>query len=265
MGEWMRMQQRKALPIAIVLGAVALPAAHAGFIDERPAASVPAHASPAPKAAPSAAQPKAAGQAAPLVGEVRGATAPGWAGRAPAMRGQSMSLLDALVDLMPADQPGLRLAVVATDTSAQVHWAPHTTRLQALQQVLREQGLSASIMGHEFHVAPAAVPGAVTVGASGPVPKLPTPPKPTFTLVAGQSLEHQLQDWAKWAGWTVVWNEPHDWLVPGAATFGTNFQQAVEQVVMALAKNGADVRADVYPPNRTIVIHPAGASEGGGA
>lgn len=264
MGDLMRMRRRNSLPIAIVLGAAALPAAHAGFIDERPAASAPMHASPAPKALPSVAQPKAADQAAPLVGVVRGATAPGWASQAPAMRGQSVSLLDALVDLMPADQPGLRLAVVATDTSARVHWSRSGTRLQALQQVLREQGLCASIEGHEFRVAPAPVPGAVTVGAAGVAPKLPTPPKPTFTLVAGQSLEHQLRDWAKWAGWTVVWNEPHDWLVPGAATFGTNFQQAVEQVVMALANNGADVRADVYPPNRTIVVHPAGASEGSG-
>lgn len=265
MGDLMR--RHKSLPIAIVLGAAALPAAHAGFIDERPAAPAPAHASaPAHAPAPSAAKPLAIRQGPMLlVGEVSGATARGWQGPAPAMKGASMSLLDALVDLMPADQPGLRLAVTATDTSAQVHWGPGLTRLQALQQVLMQRGLSASIAAHAFHVAPAPVPGAVTVSASGLAPKLPTPPKPKFTLVAGQSLEHQLQDWAKWAGWTVVWNEQHDWLVPGAATFGTNFQQAVEQVVMALAKNGADVRADVYPPNRTIVIHPAGASEGSGA
>lgn len=89
----------------------------------------------------------------------------------------------------------------------------------------------------------------------------PVPPPEPFVLQAGISLEQQLQGWAKRAQWTVSWNIQQDWVVPGGSSFGPNFEKAISHVVEALAKNGADVRADIYPANHTVVIHQAGALE----
>ncbi|HDR9101283.1 TPA: toxin co-regulated pilus biosynthesis Q family protein [Burkholderia vietnamiensis] len=87
-----------------------------------------------------------------------------------------------------------------------------------------------------------------------------TPDKGTeaFALVAGKSIQSQLQSWAVRAGWTVVWDVQQDWIVPNAATFAGDFVSAAQQVVEALASNGADVRADLYTGNRSMVVHQAG-------
>ncbi|WP_205185724.1 toxin co-regulated pilus biosynthesis Q family protein [Burkholderia sp. LMG 13014] len=79
-----------------------------------------------------------------------------------------------------------------------------------------------------------------------------------FGLVAGKSIQSQLQAWAVRAGWTVVWDVQQDWIVPNAATFTGDFVSAAQQVIEALAANGADVRADLYTGNRSMVVHQAG-------
>ncbi|WP_321959259.1 toxin co-regulated pilus biosynthesis Q family protein [Burkholderia cenocepacia] len=79
-----------------------------------------------------------------------------------------------------------------------------------------------------------------------------------FALVGGQPIQTQLQSWAARAGWTVVWDVQQDWIVPNAATFTGDFASAAQQVIEALAANGADVRADLYTGNRSMVVHQAG-------
>ena len=44
---------------------------------------------------------------------------------------------------------------------------------------------------------------------------------------------------------------------PGALQGSDSFHQAT-QVIQALAANGADIRADVYTENKTVVVHAAG-------
>jgi len=81
----------------------------------------------------------------------------------------------------------------------------------------------------------------------------------TFELQAGLSLEQQLQSWAHDAGWTLTWNLTDDWVVPGNKSYGTDFAQAAQQVIEQAANNGADIRADLYSGNRSLVVHQAGA------
>ncbi|WP_236078616.1 toxin co-regulated pilus biosynthesis Q family protein [Paraburkholderia domus] len=81
----------------------------------------------------------------------------------------------------------------------------------------------------------------------------------TFDLQAGISLEQQLQAWAHDAGWTLTWNLPDDWIVPGNKSYGSDFALATEHVIEQAANNGADIRGDLYPDNRSLVVHQAGA------
>ncbi|WP_186308631.1 toxin co-regulated pilus biosynthesis Q family protein [Paraburkholderia sp. BCC1885] len=85
--------------------------------------------------------------------------------------------------------------------------------------------------------------------------------EPGFALQAGQSLQAQLQSWATDAGWTVVWTSPDDWVVPGGQRYAGPFADAARQVIEALALDGADIRADLYMGNRTLVVHVAGEDE----
>jgi hypothetical protein len=88
-----------------------------------------------------------------------------------------------------------------------------------------------------------------------------TPVGEQFSLQAGQSIQTQLQQWAKRAGWTITWNSPDDWIVPGDRAFGTNFEAATQSVFEQLSKNGADVRADIWVGNHSVVVDQAGASQ----
>ncbi|MCY1200695.1 Toxin co-regulated pilus biosynthesis protein Q [compost metagenome] len=88
---------------------------------------------------------------------------------------------------------------------------------------------------------PAGPNGAPTVGA-------------VFRLVKGEALQQQLQNWANRAGWTVAWNVPDGWIVPGDKDYGSDFESAVKRVVEELANNGADVVGDSWRGNRTVII-----------
>ncbi|MGX6566074.1 toxin co-regulated pilus biosynthesis Q family protein [Cupriavidus necator] len=75
-----------------------------------------------------------------------------------------------------------------------------------------------------------------------------------FRLVKGEPLQQQLQGWAARAGWTVAWNVPDGWIVPGDKAYGNDFEVAVKRVVEELASNGADVVGDSWRGNRTVII-----------
>ena len=82
-----------------------------------------------------------------------------------------------------------------------------------------------------------------------------------FALVAGQSMQSQLTAWGKRVGWVVSWNTPDDWIVPNDGAYGSDFQAAVTQVVDDARGNGADLQADIWQGNRTVVIDKTGAMQ----
>ena len=75
-----------------------------------------------------------------------------------------------------------------------------------------------------------------------------------YRLVKGEPLQQQLQKWAARAGWTVAWNVPDGWIVPGDKDYGSDFEGAVQRVVEELASNGADVVGDSWRGNCTVII-----------
>lgn len=89
----------------------------------------------------------------------------------------------------------------------------------------------------------------------------PISPSRPFDLIAGESVEAQLQEWAKRAGWTVLWKVSDAWVVPGNKTYGADFESAVKRVTEDLAANGADIVGDSWRDNHTIVITQNGAAE----
>lgn len=110
-------------------------------------------------------------------------------------------------------------------------------------------------------VSPLPSPTPPTQVAAAPAAPVVAAAASTFTLVGGQSLETQLQDWAKRAGWSITWNTPDDWVVPHDYAYSGDFQDAVQQVVTQLADDGADVRADIWKGNHSVVVDKAGAHE----
>jgi hypothetical protein len=84
---------------------------------------------------------------------------------------------------------------------------------------------------------------------------------PVFVLNQGDLILTDLQKWARQSGWTVIWQVPEDWQVPNTTTFSGDFQQAVSQVIQALAANGANVHAVFHTANNTVVISGAGGGE----
>ncbi len=105
---------------------------------------------------------------------------------------------------------------------------------------------------------------ASSLASSSPEPSatvLPIAPTRPFDLIAGESVEAQLQEWAKRVGWTVLWNVSDAWVVPGNNSYGTDFESAVKRVTEDLAANGADIVGDSWRDNHTIVITQNGAAE----
>ncbi|MBJ9594178.1 TcpQ domain-containing protein [Burkholderia orbicola] len=108
----------------------------------------------------------------------------------------------------------------------------------------------------ESNVAPAGSlsPSETVIAA----PLADAPATPLHHLVGGVSLESQLREWAKSAGWSLSWNVVSDWIVPNDADYAGDFPEAATKVLEDLAANGADVRGDGYLDNRTFVVHEAG-------
>ncbi|QBY56338.1 toxin co-regulated pilus biosynthesis Q family protein [Cupriavidus oxalaticus] len=95
---------------------------------------------------------------------------------------------------------------------------------------------------------------APTKASTPAVPSVAPAAGVVFRLVKGEALQQQLQNWANRAGWTVAWNVPDGWIVPGDKDYGSDFESAVKRVVEELANNGADVVGDSWRGNRTVII-----------
>lgn len=170
--------------------------------------------------------------------------------------GGPVPLDDAVLRIAPND--GSRnVAIDGLDGNMPVTWTAGT-RLHALRDVIGAAHAYAVISAKGLTIKPLHDATALPVKISKPALK---PVAVDYTLHAGDPIEDQLRGWAKQAGWTLIWDAPQDWVVPGNATFGHDFQAAAKSVLDALSKNGADIRGDLYPTNHTLVVHAAGQHE----
>lgn len=173
--------------------------------------------------------------------------------------GRNLKLAEALKQILPAGWHAFLKEDMAGQAPAGVNWKGGRRWTEVLDVLANDQNLTIDV---DWTKKQLYVGEKITKVI---VKELKSVEKPvevyTFRLNAGESLEIQLQAWGKQAGWHVDWRLSQDWLVPGAAEFGTDFEKAASTVVETLAKNGADIRADTYSGNRTIVIHQAGEAE----
>lgn len=107
-------------------------------------------------------------------------------------------------------------------------------------------------------VMPAAVPE-VTVVSAAPAPESQgAAVTRQWELVAGETVDGQLQAWAKASGWQLNWKLDKSWRVAAPVTLSGDFQSVMEQVITALYAEGHPLRLNVWAANRYAeVIHVA--------
>jgi len=76
-----------------------------------------------------------------------------------------------------------------------------------------------------------------------------------WLLVRGVALHTQLQKWAATAGWHLEWKLSRSWVVPADVRFGGTFDQAVEQVIRALANEGKPVNLVIWEGNHVAEVN----------
>jgi hypothetical protein len=169
--------------------------------------------------------------------------------------GGPMGLSSALFRILPSDLAAANIEIVGLSDSQPVSWQAGSRR-QALMQVAQSAHARVIVTPQNIRLEPASVGSTAVASASagGPLP-IPAPDLSSLSLVAGKPLGEQLREQGKARGWTVIWKLPHDWIVPNRAAFSSDFPKAVQEIVRDLAANGADIGADVYQGNRTVVVH----------
>lgn len=186
---------------------------------------------------------------APLPSATAQSAATGWDTPAPDMPAATVPLTTAVALLTPAGQT-LPALVQAANPAAPVAWKHGDTRMQALQDVLKSQGLYAMGDAQGLRVYSSSAPKAATLKI--------TPAASAWVIHEGQPISSALQAWGRQAKWTVLWQLDQDWKAPHDTTFEGDFESAASNAVRALAANGADIRAVFYPDNKTLAIRPAG-------
>ncbi|HEY4350793.1 MAG TPA: toxin co-regulated pilus biosynthesis Q family protein [Paraburkholderia sp.] len=91
----------------------------------------------------------------------------------------------------------------------------------------------------------------------------PTPPpvQQTWRIEpSDRTVRAALTRWAQEAGWQLVWEAPTDFSVDAAATVHGTFDEALQQVVSALAHSNAPVQAILYQGNKVLRIVAKGAA-----
>lgn len=99
------------------------------------------------------------------------------------------------------------------------------------------------------------------VAQSRPVAKSDGEKAQMWTLKEGHTVGREIQEWAKGAGWKVIWNLGKDWAIPTKTTFSGDFKSAASEVIKTLAANGVLIRAQFYDGNRTMVVTGPGVAE----
>jgi hypothetical protein len=171
-----------------------------------------------------------------------------------------VSLSAALLRIMPQSLAWQNTEIVGVNDAQPVSW-PTGSRRSALLAVAKEANAQILVSKRGIKVEPVrdsrAPKALVTVPKTdvAVAHRAAAQPVASIKLVAGKPLSKQLQAFGAAQGWTVVWKLTQDWVVPAPATFEGSFGSAAQAVIEALAANGADVHADIYPRNKTFVVH----------
>jgi len=200
----------------------------------------------------------------PLVDPVVGATDPAWNHPAPAMPDGPVTLSGAVMRLMPLSMTGSQLEIEAVNDEEKVGWFKGQTRIEALRTILLSRGLHAVISGQRITISPDAAASAEAKPRPAQGPAIVAKPAPVvqhWEIDDGQAISDALKDWAKKAGWSVVWNLHDDWSAPHATDFTGDFVDAAGSAIKALADNGADIRGIFYQTNKTLVVSAGGSHE----
>lgn len=83
---------------------------------------------------------------------------------------------------------------------------------------------------------------------------LPPPPKPVWAAENGTSLRYSVSQWAKRAGWTVVWDAEVDYPIVGTLSYEGDFVEAVAGIFRAHSRSTIPLRVDIYPRQKLIHI-----------
>jgi len=198
--------------------------------------------------------PATSGAAAPVIApRVMGADGAAWQSRIAA--GGPMGLSSALFRILPGDMATANIEIVGLSDSQPVSWQAGSRR-QALMEVAQAAHARAIVSSQNIRLEPDSVGSTAAASASAGAPSpTPAPDLASLSLVPGKPLGEQLREQGRARGWAVVWNLHHDWIVPNKAAFSSDFPKAVQEIVRDLAANGADIGADVYQGNRTVVVH----------
>ncbi|GLC91962.1 hypothetical protein Tamer19_13700 [Cupriavidus sp. TA19] len=151
-----------------------------------------------------------------------------------------------------------RIAVAAASLFSAIILAPatHASQLsnEGWQQLQGPRAGKAAISPTLLAANTPSVVAASPVASAPAVSRVTPTAGAVFRLVKGQALQQQIENWADRAGWTVEWNVPDGWIVPGGKDYGSDFESAVKRVIEELANNGADVVGDSWRGNRTVII-----------
>ncbi len=283
--DWMRVLQSALAPVGLVAtpnwstntilvtlraqsAPVAAPVAATASAPAQTPAMTPAANSEAAVAAttvlPKASPALAAVHAKTFVDPVAGATDPAWDHLAPPMPDHPVTLSEAVMRLMPLSMTGTQLEIEAVNDAEKVGWLKGQTRIEALRTILLSRGLHAVIKNETIKISP--VSSMATTAkprpALGPaIVDKPVAPVAHWAIDDGQAISDALKDWAKKAGWSVVWNLHDDWSAPHATDFTGDFVEAAGNAIKALADNGADIRGIFYQTNKTLVVSAGGSHE----
>lgn len=152
----------------------------------------------------------------------------------------------------------VRIAVAAASLLSGLILVPavHASQLsnEGWQHLQPPRAAKAAVSQTLLAVNTSSAGAAPTMASTPAVPSITPAAGAVFRLVKGEALQQQLQNWAARAGWTVAWNVPDGWIVPGDKDYGSDFEGAVKRVVEELANNGADVVGDSWRGNRTVII-----------
>lgn len=107
--------------------------------------------------------------------------------------------------------------------------------------------------------APAVQAAPVLVAAIASPVQAEATPEVSWKLVRGIALHTQLQKWATTAGWQLEWKLNRSWVVPADVKLTGTFDQALEQVINALAGEGKPINLVLWEGNHVAEINETAA------
>lgn len=165
--------------------------------------------------------------------------------------GWDMHLADALRLIAPPGWRGFGKDEIADTFAAAkgVSWKGGKPWTDVLGTLAKEQGLSIEVdwSSQRLYVGPRAA-------VSKPVTAPTAPLQPAvWAAKEGSSVRDTVEEWAKKANWTVVWDAGIDYPIVGGLRYAGGFLDAIRGIFLAHARAATPLRADVY--TRQHLIH----------